>query len=540
MQPKFINKVSIKLILIISSVILLNLAVYTFYTISSLKQELTEINSQNAYNISDIIKKSTRYGMLLNRKDDIYQIITTIGTETGVARIRIYNKQGIINFSTDSMEVGKSVSTKDASCAICHSRPQLPSSLEPKEMIREFKTDDGKRVLGLINPIKNDKDCYTGSCHFHEKSKEILGVLDVMVTTERIDAIVKSNMQSVLTNALVLTLLISILTSIFIGIIVNKPIKEISKGIEEISKGNLDYLIDIQSKDELGNMAAEFNNMSHKLDAAYKEIKEWNETLNLKVKEKNEELKKIYEQITQIEKLASLGTLSATVAHELNNPLEGILTYSKLIAKKILKQNIPDSGKIVEFLNLIADESARCGKIVKDLLLFSKQGKGEFSVNSIRTILDRSLIIINHHIEINYIKLNQNFVDADLKVMCDAQKIEQAFIAVLMNAIESMPLPDGGKLNVDLSNDCDNAIIKIQDEGKGIPDKDIAHIFEPFYSTKTNNKGTGLGLAVAYGIIIQHKGSISVEDTSIKGTTFKITLPLSNINNSEQENEHKI
>ncbi|MDP4115374.1 MAG: HAMP domain-containing protein, partial [Bacteroidota bacterium] len=285
MRPKFLNKVSIKLILIISSVILLNLSVYTYYTISDLKQELTDINSQNAFNISDIIKKSTRYGMLLNRKEDIYQIINTIGTETGVARIRIYNKQGKINFSTDSSEVGKTVDTKDASCSICHSKAKLPSSLEPKEMIREFRNGDGKRVLGLINPIKNEKDCYTGSCHFHEQDKEILGVLDVMVTTEKIDAIVEANIRNILSNAVILTLLISVLTSIFIGIIVNKPLQDISVGIEEIAKGNLNYLIDIKSKDELGHMAAEFNVMSHKLDAAYKEIKDWNDTLNLKVKE---------------------------------------------------------------------------------------------------------------------------------------------------------------------------------------------------------------------------------------------------------------
>lgn len=526
MRPGFLNKVSVKLILIISSVILLNLSIYTYYTVSGLKKDLTEIDSQIAFGISNIIKKSTRYSMLINRKQDIQHIINTIGTEAGVSRIRIYNKQGKIKYSTDSTDIGKQVDIKNLSCAICHSKDRIPAELETSEMTRVFVHQNGKKVLGLINPIKNESECYTGSCHYHQQDKKMLGVLDVMIETDQIDGIVEANIRNVLSNAVILTLLISVLTSVLIGIIINKPLQAISKGIEEITKGNLNYHIDIKAKNELANVASEFNVMSQKLDAAYKEIKEWNETLNLKVQEKNEELQKIYTQITQIEKLASLGTLSATVAHEINNPLEGILTYSKLIAKKIAKQDLPDNDRIIEFLNLIADEAARCGKIVKDLLLFSKQSKGEYSICDISVLLNKSLVLLNHHLELNNIELKEDFKNSSCKISCDCHKIEQALLAVLMNAIEAMPLPEGGKLNVSLAYDDSEVTIRIKDEGKGIPETDMPHIFEPFYSTKSNNKGTGLGLAVAYGIIVQHKGSISVEETSPKGTTFKISLPL--------------
>ena len=528
MRPSFLNRLSVKLTLIIVSILLINLAVYTFYTLSVLKKDLTEASSQNAYNISDVIKKSTRYSMLLNRRQDIYEIINTIGTEVGVEKIRIYNKQGKISYSTDSTEINKTVDTNSEACYVCHSRPTLPTNLPQNEMIREFTFEKGRNVLGLINPIKNEPDCSNGSCHEHPSDKNILGVLDVIVSTQKMDEIIESNTRSIITNAIILTILISFFSGLFIIILVNKPLKRISKGIEEISNGNLDYKIGINSKGELAQVANEFNYMSTRLNTAYKEIKEWSETLNLKVEEKNEELKKIYEQITQIEKLASLGKLSATVAHELNNPLEGILTYSKLISRKLTKLgNNGEFREVIEFLNLIADESARCGKIVKDLLLFSHKDEGKFTNNDLSSIIDKSLILINHHLEINRIQLIKEYITHNLNIECDSQKIEQALIAILINAIEAMNEGQTLKVTLEESEGC--AVIRITDQGRGIAEKDLPYIFEPFYSTKNGNKGTGLGLAVAYGIIKQHHGKISVENTSEEGTTFKITIPTKNI-----------
>ena len=271
------------------------------------------------------------------------------------------------------------------------------------------------------------------------------------------------------------------------------------------------------------------------MNTAYQEIREWSETLNLKVEEKNEELKKIYEQITQIEKLASLGKLSATVAHELNNPLEGILTYSKLISKKLTKLSKDGEHKdIIEFLNLISDESARCGKIVKDLLLFSHKDEGKFAKDDLSKIIDKSLVLINHHLEINHINLKKEYKTENLNIECDSQKIEQALIAILINAIEAMNA--GQTLRVSLDIEENSAVVRITDQGKGISEKDLPNIFEPFYSTKNDNKGTGLGLAVAYGIIKQHRGKIVVENTSSEGTTFKIIIPIKN-NSWEIKNE---
>lgn len=522
------NRLSVKLIILISCTLVIHLTAYTIYTVTNLRSELREANTRNAYNISDVIKKSTRYSMLLNRNEDVYQIINTIGTEEGVVKIRIYNKQGEISYSTDSTEINSFVNVDDEACYVCHSRADLPVHLPQNEMIREFVNKDGKRVLGLINPISNERDCAGPPCHAHAEDINILGVLDVQLSTAAMDNIVKANTRSIITNSLVLTLLLSAISIYFITVLVKRPIKEISKGIEAISKGNLEYKIPVQKKDELGQMSAEFNNMSAQLNNAYKQIKEWSETLNEKVEQKNSELKEIYAHMTQVEKLASLGKLSATVAHELNNPLEGILTYSKLIAKKLSKQESNRNSKeLLVYLDLISSETARCGRIVKDLLLFSNRGDEIFREHKLTDIIEKAISIINHHFELNKLTVSKFYPLQEIRFICDAAKIEQALISIFINAIEAMD--EGGTLSINLDESKEEICLRISDTGKGIASEHLHHIFEPFYSTKDEGKGTGLGLSVAYGIIKQHEGALEVEKTSAEGTTFKITFPQNHI-----------
>ncbi|NLH60707.1 MAG: HAMP domain-containing protein [Ignavibacteriales bacterium] len=518
------NKVSVKLILILCAVVLVNLGFYSYYTISKLKQDISLACTQNALNLSDIVKKSTRYSMLLNKREDIAQIINTVGTEKGVYAIKVYNKDGLVAYSSDSSEVGKIYDVKSPSCSPCHSQPQLPSNLPLEQMVRYFWNKDGQKVLGLINPIYNEKDCYTAECHYHSGDVKLLGLLDIQMSTDRVDNVVNSNVSGIVTSTIILTGVLALIIALFVNLMINVPLKKISTGIKEISRGNMNYKIPLESRDELGVIVKQFNNMSTSLDKAYKEIKDWSETLNMKVEEKNEELKKIYEQVVQIEKLASLGKLSATVAHELNNPLEGILTYSKLIARKLDKDNgTGQFDPLLKYLRLISDETSRCGRIVKDLLLFSHKEEGIFDNSNIRDIIEKSLMIINHHFEIHKVRLLTHYPQESIIVNCDRQRIEQVIVSVCINGIESMP--DGGTLKVSLSSENMYCVIRIADEGKGISDKDLPNIFEPFYTTKSNGKGTGLGLAVVYGIIQQHKGNVTVESTSSRGTVFKIELP---------------
>jgi two-component system NtrC family sensor kinase len=524
MKTKLQNRLSVKLIVSISLILICILAVYTYILITNLDEYLTKNSFKHAFNISDLIKKSTRYSMLLNRREDVHQIINTIGKEEDVKGIRIYNKQGTIIFSTNSAEINKRVDVTAEACIGCHNSSTPLKTLSNQNKSRIFSVK-GNRILGLINPINNEKDCYSADCHAHSPKIQFLGVLDVMVSLNQLDAIKAETTKTTIINSAVITLVIAAACGVFIIVLVNIPMGKLSKGMEELGNGNLDYRISVDSNDELGKMAKRFNEMSSKLKAAYESIKEWSDTLNEKVNEKTEELKNIYSQVNQIEKLASLGKLSATVAHELNNPLEGILTYSRLISRKL--QGIDSNGNhkhLIEYLQLISEESARCGKIVKDLLLFSHTGDDEFSGHNLISIIDKSVTLIGHHLEINKIDLTKEYCSENILIFCNAQKIQQALISLFINSIEAMPRAGKIRVKVDISEN--NVSIRIIDEGTGIAGKDLPHIFEPFYSTKEASKGTGLGLAVVYGIVSHHNGNVKVEKTSGQGTTFLLTLPL--------------
>ena len=529
MSIKILNKLSVKLIISISLILIIILSFNTYIAVKNIKNYLTDASFQNAYNLSDVIKKSIRYSMLLNRREDVIQIIKTIGTEKGVKGIRIYNKQGLIIFSTDSSEILKQVNMTAEACMGCHSKAKPLVNLTAQKKMRIFNDAENIKVLGVINPIHNEADCSTANCHAHYQKVEVLGVLDVMISLKNLDNIISQNTGTLITNSIILMLFISFFCGLFITILVNKPVKKLTKGIDEIGRGNLKYKIPVTSNSELDQVALKFNEMSDKLEAAYKEIEDWSENLNKKVQEKSDELKNIYEQVMQIEKLASLGKLSATVAHELNNPLEGILTYSKLI-HKMLKEH-PESKefeKLIEYLELISGESSRCGRIVKDLLLFSHKDDDKYLKTDLVQLLDKCIKLISHHLEMNKIMLLKEYTHPLLESFCNPQEIQQAFMSLLINAIEAMP--NGGKITVKLEMEKNSAVIRITDEGIGISEKDLSHIFEPFYTTKEASRGTGLGLAIAYGIFNHHNGYVEVEKTSYLGTTFKITLPINETN----------
>jgi two-component system NtrC family sensor kinase len=517
---KFYDRLGTRLTILFASIFLLIMGLYSYYNITTLKSQLSKACTQNAYEISDVIKKSTRYGMLINSKEHVRQIINTIATEEGVINIKIFNKVGLVSYSSDSTEINSSVDLEHYACNSCHSIEPTPHSLPVEKLI--IKSDG---VITLINPIMNEKSCYEADCHAHKEKDKLLGIISLQVRTDVMDNIISSTTNNTLLGLMFTFFCLIIASVMTIRFLLNKPLKKLFVGINEIASGNLDFKIEHQSSDELGLMALKFNEMSNKLSAAYNEIKDWNENLNAKIEQKNLELKNIYEQIVQVEKLASLGKLSATVAHELNNPLEGILTYSRLLIKKIEKMNEGEKfNEIIKILSLISDESSRCGRIVKDLLQFANKGDTIFVEANLCEIIDKAVMLMSHHFEINNIKIVKQYPKEPIIIECDPQRVEQALVAMLVNSVEAMN--QGGEIKISLAREMNNASIRISDQGSGIPPEIIHQIFDPFFTTKNKVKDTGLGLSVVYGIVKQHNGRVFVEETSVKGTTFKVSLPI--------------
>jgi two-component system NtrC family sensor kinase len=523
-----LQTLSTKLIVLLLLVMTFVYALSTYISIQVQTSHLMDNALQSANRTSDIIKSSTHYSMMLNRKEDLYQIIQTIAAEPGIEGIRIYNKKGETMFSNQASEIGTSVDMKGEACYACHSQEKPIESLPYENRMRIFTGSTGHRVLGLINPIRNETDCYTAPCHAHPESKTVLGVLDVRMSLKQIDENLAESKWHMVLSALGTVLIIGVVSAGFINKVVRRPVRKLIEGTKQVSDGNLEFRTSTDSKDELGDLAASFNKMAADLKQAYDEIKRWSETLEEKVKQKTEELQKVQNHIILMEKMASLGQLSATVAHELNNPLEGVLTYTKLLKKKLENRRLSDAEleEMVGQLTFIADETMRCGNIVKNLLLFSKTESAGFKPESINAILEKCIRLVAHHLEMHNIVLKKEFCQEVPLLLGDANQLQQAFLAITMNAVEAMP--GGGTLTLRTTlREAGEAVeVGIADTGVGIAPGVLPRIFEPFFTTKSEGKGVGLGLSVAYGIVKRHDGRIAVDSAVDQGTTFTIVLPI--------------
>ncbi len=507
---------------------LIGVAVLTFFFVKLQSERYTNYSTASAMQMSDVIKRSIEYSMLLNRREDIANTIKTIGTEPGIDGVRIYNKKGEISFSAQDQELGNSIALTSGTCVVCHQNGSTRAIVPNVEMLtRIYTSSKGERVIGVITPIKNDIRCSSATCHAHDRSQTVLGILNVTLPLKDTDKNLADFETMQYKGGIALILIVTAFTGLFLWRMVNIPVKKLTEGTRAVIEGNLDYAIDVQTKDEIGILTHSFNHMTRELRRAQDDLKNLNSTLEKRVQEKTDELHRTQTNIVQMEKMVSLGTLAATVAHELNNPLEGILTYAKLIRRKIQKEPIAEDAKaeISEELKIIADETSRCGNIVKNLLLFSRRRVGELREHNIRDIVQQTAKLIDHHLMIHSVTCRVEIAEPLPLILCDGQQITQALLALEINAVEAMP--EGGELHIAVAFPSpDEITVAVRDSGCGISPDVMPHIFEPFYTTKKEGKGTGLGLAVVYGIIERHGGKIDVHSTAAEGTTFTITLPL--------------
>ena len=492
------------------------------------RQHLEEVVFQSADRISDLIRRSIRYSMLRDQRDEVFQIINTIGHQPGISKIRIFNKEGKITFSTDNREVGQFVDKNAEACYACHAQAQPLERLDRPDRMRIYRARDDGRVLGLISPIENEPDCSNAACHAHSAvGTRVLGVLDTDLSLSAIDRSLEAHKRKIAAMTALSILALSLVSVIFVWVMVRKPVRGLTEATRHVAEGDLSYSIPETSGDEIGTLAKSFNRMTSNLRTAQAEILEWTSTLEARVQQKSDELERAYKHLVQAERMASLGKLSAVVAHEINNPLAGILTYCKLISR-MADKGFEQTERLTEakgYLEIIERESRRCGAIVKNLLTFARQTPLVPQQNDLNAIVERCLLLVGHHLDLHSIDLEKSLSIVLPPIYCDAAQIQQALLALLINAVEAMP--HGGRLRVRTSFDPARreGRVEVSDEGSGIPEEILPHIFEPFFTTKQEGSGVGLGLAVAFGIVRQHGGSLEVLSTSQEGTTFAISLP---------------
>jgi len=520
------HSISAKLVILLVALMTAVFGLYGYLNIRLQRQQLEKSTLASAERVSDVIKRSASYYMLRNQRDGLYRTITTMANEPGMVRIRIINQQGKISFSSDPKEIDTFINKQAEACYGCHRQGEPLTRLNRPDRFRTYRLANGHRVLGIINPIENSSECSNASCHAHPASVKVLGVLDTDLSLATDDASVAKGTRRMLVYTLLAIAVISFLSVIFVWRVVNRPLKVLEDGTDRLASGGLGYQLDVRSHDEFADLARSFNTMSSQLDEARKEITDWARTLEARVDQKTRELNRAHEQMLRVEKMASIGKLAAIVAHEINNPLAGILTYAKLLKKQFARENDKKYEETVASLDLIESESRRCGEIIKNLLTFARATSMNYEPADLNAVVDRCVRLVQHQLELSNIQLHLA-LEADLPaVRCDPAQIEQVILALVMNAIDAMPKGGNLSLRSRKAADAPQVQIEVQDDGMGIPSELLPEMFEPFFTTKERGHGLGLGLAISRIIIERHQGHIDVQSEPGQGTLFTITLPL--------------
>jgi len=474
--------------------------------------------------LSDVIMRSLWFDMLHNYRDALYHSIRIIGQQEGIVRVRIFNKEGIITFSSDSTEIGQRVDMKAEACFACHAQDKPLEKLDIPKRTRIFRTPEG-RVHGMITPIYNEPACYQAPCHAHPPEKSVLGVLDVALSLKKTDERIHRLFKRTIPWAGATVVLLSVVIGLFLREKVYRPTKSLLEGTRKVAEGDFDYRIPVSSEDELGQLARAFNDMIEKLKKANQEIRELVETLEQRVEERTQELREMHQQLLQTEKLAALGKLAASVAHEINNPLSGILTYCKLMQKKVVQKADEECRKFMTYLQVMERETQRCSTIVKNLLDFARRREPSFRDGvDVNAVMEEALTLVSNRLALQNISLQKELGDLP-PITADPGQLRQAFLNLLINAAEAIQ-DSAGTIRVRTSYLEGEGVVEVEisDTGVGIKEEDLSRIFDPFFTTK--EKGTGLGLSVVYGIINSHKGRIDVKSKVGEGTTFTIKLPV--------------
>ena len=618
-----LKKIGFRLISVVAFTSLIIIGVFAYFNIKSQSHSLIAEVERHANQLGETVVSSTRFDMMLNQRDRIQQTINSIGTQPQIRDVRIINKIGEIIYSSDSTNINKMVDKRAESCYACHAEDKPLEQISITERTRIFRVHpDSNRVIGIITPIYNEKSCWQAECHAHPRDQKVLGVLDVSISLADIDKTILEREWEIAIFAFVAIIAVGLLIGYFVRRWVSLPVNDLLGGTQQVSAGNLNYTIKDLGEDEIGKLGQSFNNMTKKLSEARM-------------------------QLFQSDKMASLGRLAAGVAHEINNPLTGVLTYSSFLLKRT-----KDNPEFQEDLKVIVRETLRSREIVKSLLDFARQSVPKKNSADINEIINKSISVIENQLAINNVKIEKNTNSNLPKITVDANQMQQVFINLFVNASDAME-KNGGTISLSTqqislspfgtaqikkaacskrhslldnevkidglpsikvkvrSNGDENIIhidpvygrlrdiynqdyiekkeaqyvcpecnislieenkscpkcgspilffdtgeqgfyevcshkgctwakwdfvdsaglkefieIKISDTGYGISRDDLTKIFEPFFSTK-GQKGNGLGLAVIWGIIDNHNGTINVESEFGKGTTFTIRLPLS-------------
>jgi two-component system NtrC family sensor kinase len=375
-------------------------------------QVLFELN-QTANQVSETIKSATHDDMLENRREDLHRQIRNIGElkREGIQKVRLFNKEGRIMFSSDREEIGKALDKRGEACYACHAEGQPLEKLDIQSRARIFRAADGSRILGIINPIPNEPSCWTADCHAHPREQKVLGVLDVNLSMVQADGQIRASRDLLLGLAALAIAASSLIIWYLNGRLVLRPVAALLEGTRRVAEGDLNTPIPVTARHELGKLAAAFNAMTQR-------------------------------QLTQADKLASVGRLAAGVAHEINNPLTGVLTYASLLAKRCA-----GDPQTLEDLEVIVRETKRCRGIIRELLDFARPTAPARKPTDLNEVVRRALAVVTNQFHEHRVELVLDLAEALPEAFADGNQIQQVVVNLLLNAADAIG-PDGGQIHI--------------------------------------------------------------------------------------------
>lgn len=440
-----------------------------------------------------------------------------------------------------STTVGEAVQVdkKAEACYLCHASDQPLVKVDVPSRSRIYTGPNGVRRLAMVTPIYNEPSCSEAECHAHPKGINVLGVLDVSLDLKEVDEEIDEVERRVVLMTGIQVVLVGLFIVIFTRRFVDAPIRQLIEGTRAISAMQLDRPLDIDSNGELGELAHSFDSMRRQLLHALTELNEFTKHLETKVEERTEQLNAAHRKLLHTDRLASLGQLAASVAHEINNPISGVLNLSMLLQRIMTDTGIPPGrvDEVKRYLAQITNETSRVGRIVADLLAFSRRSKPHRAQADLNAIIRSTLSVITHKLKLMNVKVDLRLADQLPAVHCDGSQLQQVLINLIMNGAEATANKGEGLLTLSTEIDKEKTavVLMIRDNGDGIAPEFLPKIFDPFFTTKGEGKGVGLGLAVVYGIVQAHRGDIEVKSRTGEGTTFRVSLPLTNVDEGAPE-----
>jgi len=540
------RKLGPKLILSLTVLIVAISIVSGYLNFRRQEKQLVETMTLGADQLSRSITSATWHAMNDDDRKAAYQIMQLIADKQGVDRIRMFNREGRLVYSTNAREqTNRAPEVSNDVCATCHNKEPITDKPAQVSRVRYATSPDGVKTISMVTPIYNEPSCSNASCHAHSASTKVLGVVDVAL---RLDP-VKAQTRAITLQTVLWTFIEVVVGAAFVILFTRRfvatPIQQLIEGTKAVSAMDLDQHIGITRRSqELDELVDSFNRMRERLKLAVAELNEMQQTLECKVEERTQQLQTAQKKLIQSDRLASLGQLAASVAHEINNPVSGVLNLSMLLERLMVNGTYPP-GREADFrkyLGLISTETARVGRIVSDLLAFSRRSKPQRAPADINKLVRTTLGLVDHKLKMINAEAVLQIQENLPQVECDSSQIQQVILNLLLNGAQAMQARGGGRLTIRtaLSRDQKEVELCVQDTGEGIAPENLSKIFDPFFTTKAEGKGVGLGLAVLYGIVKAHDGEVEVTSKRNEGTTFTVTLPLISTKSDLERKEEQV